>query len=237
MAQRQKGVAVSRPHFCAVIPAAGLGTRMEGVPKALCRLARQTLLERAVCLFAAGGVASCFVVTGHGHDEVAEHALSLGAHTVHNPAYRTGMFSSVRAGLVQAQAEGIFHGCFVLPVDIPLVSPAVISKLVGAWQSCANPESHIFIPEKQGATGHPPLLGHPHFAPAALWRGPEGLRGYMASLLPGREAGLLLAGKALPAGLPIRCVRVSDAAILRDIDTPEDLAGAEQQCRAARNTA
>lgn len=242
---------MSGPRFCALILAAGLGSRMGGVPKALCRLGGHSFLERAVSLFVPGGVTSCFVVTGHAHEEVAAHADSLGVQAVHNPAYAEGMFSSVRVGLAQVAAEDVFHGCFVLPVDIPLVPSTVIHELLKAWHLCDNPEDNIFIPAIHGLTGHPPLLGRAHLIPAARWQGREGLRGYMASLLPDREAVLLLAGKALPAevsplpaavhslsasrcGLPVVCVPVADAAILRDIDTPEALAEAEKYCHAAQ---
>ena len=263
---------MNHPRFCALILAAGLGTRMGGVPKALCRLGGHSFLERVVRLFAAGGVPSCFVVTGHAHDEVAAQARGLGVQTVYNPGYREGMFSSVRVGLGQVAEAGVFHGCFVLPVDIPLVSPIVINEVRKAWHLSREPEGCIFIPETQGLTGHPPLIGRAHFTPAACWQGQEGLRGYMASLLPDREANLLRAGKALPAKanarpaasprlpaavsplpdslpalparvpslpagpsrLPIVCVPVADAAILRDIDTPEALIEAEEHCHAAQ---
>ncbi len=220
-------------NLCAVILAAGLSTRMGGSPKALCHLGEQTFLQRALHSFRAAGVISSVVVTGHAREIVTEHAHALGTRTVHNLDYETGMFSSIRTGIAHVHREGRFQGCFLLPVDIPLVSPQTISQLIDAWQADDRRESLLFIPQQRGRTGHPPLIGENHFAPALDWTGGEGFRGYMASLLSQEDAARLRSGTPPQEG-PIVCVSVADDGILFDIDTPADLAVAGKRIQKAQ---
>src|SRR5271169_4171377 len=75
-----------------VLLAAGEGSRF-GQPKALVELNGQTLAERGVNLLRAGGADPILVVTGAASIELS------GARIVYNPAWRTGMGSSLRAAL------------------------------------------------------------------------------------------------------------------------------------------
>src|ERR1700747_3136520 len=88
-----------------MLRAAGSGSRL-GRPKALVELGGQTLAERGVALLRDGGADPVLVVPG---------AVALrvhGARTVHNPDWRTGMGTSLAAGLraLGAVAPGAADG-------------------------------------------------------------------------------------------------------------------------------
>jgi putative nucleotidyltransferase with HDIG domain len=110
------------------------------------------------------------------------------------------MFSSVQAGVRRLQPS--HRAFFVLPVDIPLVRPATIQRLL---ETAAGNPDNIIYPIFAGRRGHPPLVPA-GLAPAILeWQESGGLKAVLeASEKPALE------------------VPVADSGILFDIDTPED---------------
>jgi|RhiMethySRZTD1v2_1073278.scaffolds.fasta_scaffold83583_2 1L-myo-inositol 1-phosphate cytidylyltransferase / CDP-L-myo-inositol myo-inositolphosphotransferase len=74
-----------------VVLAAGLGSRLGGVPKALLELEGETLLGRTAATLAGHGHERMVVVTGHGADQVEDWWRSaprpLEARFLHNPRY------------------------------------------------------------------------------------------------------------------------------------------------------
>lgn len=191
--------------FAALILAAGLSSRMRGAGlpaggfKPLLPLGGESLLGRAASLFRAAGVDEIHVVTGHREIEVRAEAERLALSCVRNPAFARGMFSSVRAGLA-ALAQNL-DGVFVLPVDIPLVRPATLKRLLAAFSG-----QPALVPEFSGAPGHPPLIASASVPFILGWEGEEGLRGALAALC----------GTRGPARVP-----VSDAGVLFDVDDPD----------------
>jgi CTP:molybdopterin cytidylyltransferase MocA len=112
-----------------VLLAAGEGSRLGG-PKALVELAGARLVERGVALLRAGGTAPLVVVTG------AVDVALPGVTTVHNPDWRSGMGSSLAAGLAALPAS--CEAAVVALVDQPLVTPAVVQRLVAAYLAGAG---------------------------------------------------------------------------------------------------
>jgi molybdenum cofactor cytidylyltransferase len=112
------------------------------------------------------------------------------------------MFSSVQAGISRLSPD--YQAFFILPVDIPLVKPSTIRRLLIAAEE--NP-GKIIYPVFGGKRGHPPLV------PAALapdilgWEKGGGLKA------------VLRAYEKLALEVP-----VADSNILFDIDTPGDYA-------------
>jgi molybdenum cofactor cytidylyltransferase len=70
-----------------------------------------------------------------------------GVECLENPAWSSGMFTSVKEGLRQARADQVF----VLPVDTPMV-PARVYRLL------ATADSAITVPTFHGRRGHPICL-------------------------------------------------------------------------------
>ncbi len=95
---------MSKHALGAIIPAAGLGERLQcvGSPKPLVKIGGLTLLERTIRTLRLGGVdGRIVVVVGHRGDEVSKFAASrkLDVVIVTNPDYQRGNGTSVMAGL------------------------------------------------------------------------------------------------------------------------------------------
>lgn len=208
----------------AVILAAGRSSRM-GATKPLMLIDDMPMLMYAANAFRAAGIDYIIVVTGFDAERVAALAREGALHPVHNSNFDKGMFTSVCAGIEAVPDE--FDSAFVLPVDIPFVSPETLKRL----QTSANREHGasakergapsaggmygmpaaarsrpIVIPRHTGKPGHPPLIHRSIFGQLRGWRGPHGLGGF------------LKAQSSLVAYLD-----VEDPFILRDIDTPDDM--------------
>jgi len=165
--------------FAAVIPAAGLSSRLPAF-KPLLPLGDATTLERVVRACRRAGVREIIVVTGHRSAEVAGEAERLGARAVHNPDFLQGMFSSVCAGLAALSAlSGDAAGVFVHPVDIPLVRSHVHQRLMDRFARSTAP---VLFPAYGGRRGHPPLLRAGRIPDILAWDGDGGLCGALEAL-------------------------------------------------------
>ena len=118
-----------RTRVAGVLLAAGGGTRL-GRPKALVRIAGQSLAERGVALLRAGGAAPVVVVTG------AVAAEPLGVLIVHNPDWRSGMGSSLAVGLTAL--PGTAEAAVIALADQPLVGPEAVRRLIAAYEQGAG---------------------------------------------------------------------------------------------------
>ena len=160
--------------IAAIILAAGYSSRL-GDFKPLLRLDGLTLVERAVALFQEAGVGRIVVVAGHRGDEVAAVAETAKADWVLNPGYDDGMFSSVTTGLTALGST--VEAFLMLPVDIPLVRPETVRRLLRAYPD--HPGS-ILYPSFQGRRGHPPVIPMALAGDILAWPGQGGLKGCLA---------------------------------------------------------
>lgn len=133
--------------------AAGSGSRL-GRPKALLEVGGERLVDRGVRTLTAGGCAPVMVVLG------AAETVVRGAHTVHNPDWRTGMGSSVRAGIdaLPDSADAVL----IALADQPLVTPEAVRRLVRAHEQGAR----AAVATYQGNQRNPVLLGREHWSAA-----------------------------------------------------------------------
>jgi molybdenum cofactor cytidylyltransferase len=160
--------------YAAIILAAGLSSRM-GWFKPLVSLGGETLVERAVSLFRAGGLAEILVVVGHRGRELRPILREAGVRIVENARFHEGMFSSVSAGVRGlGSAAAAF---FLLPVDLPLVRSWTVRRLLAVHEEHSG---SIIHPCFRGRRGHPPLI--PTDLVGAILGGPEagGLRAVLA---------------------------------------------------------
>ena len=116
-----------QPRVAGVLLAAGEGSRL-GQPKALVEIGGQRLADRGVALLRAGGAAPVVLVTGAAAVDVP------GALVVHNPAWPTGMGSSLTAGLtaVRALPQDVCSAAVIALADQPLVGPGWVRRLIAA---------------------------------------------------------------------------------------------------------
>jgi molybdenum cofactor cytidylyltransferase len=194
----------------AVVLAAGQSSRM-GRPKQLAEVGGQPMITRAVQTALASGADEVLVVVGAYRAAVtaalqplqaaAEQRLGL----VENPHFASGQASSLHAA-IHALDEQTGAALF-LPVDQPFLTPTLLQRLIAAWRAGAP----LAASAVNGA-----VRGAPAIFDRSLW--PELLA------LAGDEGARPLLRKYAQALVPV----VADAAELRDIDTPEELAAAQR---------
>ena len=155
------------PQIAGVLLAAGEGTRLGG-PKALVEVAGTRLVDRGVALLRDGGAAPVVVVTG------AVDVPLLGAITVHNPDWRSGMGSSLAAGL--GAVPGSCSAAVIALVDQPLIGPGTVRRLIAAYLCGARIAAACY----DGKVRNPVLLARDEWAGVlALATGDVGARPYL----------------------------------------------------------
>lgn len=195
------------PDRCsAIILAAGLSSRMERF-KPLLHLGGDTMTDRVVSIFTRNNV-DVVLVVGWNKGDLLAGIKSRNITVVENPEYRNGMFTSVLAGI-----RHLASGCeafFVMPVDVPLVKPATVHRLLD--ESAMYP-GKIICPCFERRRGHPPLVPSVLREDILQWNGE---RGGLGAFLDHRKD-------------IQRQVSVPDRNILFDIDTIDDLEEAEER--------
>ncbi len=181
----------------AVVVAAGAGTRMGGVAKALLRVGDTTYLSRIVETLRSTGDDAVVVVGAPYGDEVAAEAARLGARVVVNPDPSRGMASSIALGF-GALTDG--DAAWLWPVDHPHVTVETLRAL-----QAAIGDHDVARPRFEGRGGHPPLIARRAWPQLAACDRIDG------------------GARAVIAGLDVVDVAVDDAGVVRDIDLPEDI--------------
>ena len=189
----------------AVLLAAGDSTRM-GSPKAILDAPDgRPFVASIVRSLAAAGVGEIVIVTGRDHDRVVavidDDAPPLRPRFVRNPDPSRGQLSSLWAGMDACVTDDT-EALMVTLVDVPLIAPDTIRRVIDVWRRTRAP---IVRPAIGDRHGHPVI-----FDRAVL----EELRA--APLDAGAKAVVRAhAGEVVD-------VPVDDEGSLTDVDTPAD---------------
>jgi CTP:molybdopterin cytidylyltransferase MocA len=182
-----------------VILAAGAGSRLGGVAKALLEVDGVPFLDQITNTACELGFVDAVVVVGSPFGEaVAARATALGLRVVVNPDPARGMASSVALGFA-ALGVGEAEAAWLWPVDHPHVMAATLRALASALGT-----HEVAQPRLGERGGHPPLIARaawPRFAACANLDG--GARTVLATA-------------------DVIAVAVDDPGVVRDIDTPAD---------------
>lgn len=185
-----------------LVLAAGGGRRLGGRPKALLLHRGRPLVEHAVQVLRAAGLARVHVVLGAAADTVRERARLEGCVLVDNPGWAEGMGSSLRAGLESLAGTGA-SAVLVSLVDQPGIGAEAVGRVLAAYEGTQTLAAACY----DGVRGHPVLFGAAHWAGVArAAEGDRGARGYLKA----REGA-------------VRLVECGDVAESYDIDTEADL--------------
>ncbi len=184
--------------YAAVVLAAGYSRRMEQF-KPLLTIGGDTITDRVISLFADNGI-SVILVTGWRQNELLKGIKHQDILVAENPDFKEGMFSSIQTGIKVLSSD--YWGFFIMPVDIPLVRPFTVRRLLSA--AVDNPENIIF-PQYAGKRGHPVLIPSSLIPDILEWEGIEGMK----SFLDFHNESFLF-------------VNVPDRYILQDLDTPQE---------------
>lgn len=194
-------------NVAAIVLAAGLASRYRAAggaetSKLLAHYHGEPLARLAVKAALAAGCETT-VVTGHARDQVEAALKDLRVAFVHNPAYATGLASSLKTGVAALPPSA--EGAFVLLADMPGVSADLITRLAAAFAK--KPDALAVIPVHKGKRGNPVLLARALFGEIANLSGDEGAR----RLLQRADAACVVE------------LDLADDAVALDIDTPDDL--------------
>ncbi len=191
------------PQFAAVILAAGKSSRAAQF-KPLRKWGSETFLEKVYrSLSQAGAFGEIIIVTGHQANSLDEPIRALGARSVFNKRFNTGMQSSIQKGL--SSLESAWDAALIALVDQPQLETedyrAIIQRFVEANGGLARPAF-------EGRTGNPAVISR-KYLPEILAE-PESDRGcaYLFSRYPDDA----------------RIVEMPNDRCLFDFDSDEDLA-------------
>ncbi|MEW5784596.1 MAG: selenium cofactor biosynthesis protein YqeC [Bacillota bacterium] len=196
--QLAQGVAI--PPVSAVVLAAGAASRM-GRDKLALEFDGKPILEHTLDQIAAAGISDITVVVKPGTGWPRRLALRAGCTVIENPAYTTGLASSLKKGL--AAAADAAQAVFFTPGDLPLVQASVYCRLRESHRRNLDP---VTCPVYQGIRGNPVLFDRRTWPLLMKIEGDAGGRQIFPLLSPGE----------------IRHVETSDPAVLFDLDTPAD---------------
>ena len=192
----------------AIVPAAGSAERFGG-KKLLAPVDGEPLLDRTIAALIDGGVDQIIVVVAPDADELTRDVNAFTdarVWTVVNPDPAQGMFSSLQAGMAEAQGDALV----VLPADMPFVRSGTVRSLLGEFAK----KTAIVSPRFNGKRGHPVIL-------------PPSLRDEIRAADPH-----LTLHDILKRHQDLRVdVEVDDPGVVRDVDRPEDLRAGETLVR------
>ncbi|WP_071539215.1 nucleotidyltransferase family protein [Polynucleobacter asymbioticus] len=152
---KQGGGLYSRVRVGAILLAAGEGSRMGGVPKALIELQGVPLINRQLIALSGAGVDEVVVVTGYHHNLVEPLVEQFPVRIARNLNPEQGQASSVRLGL---EALGTnFDAVIMALCDQPLINAVDIAQLIAAFKKRKSGE--IILPMVDGNRGNPIVIG------------------------------------------------------------------------------
>ena len=179
-----------------------MGSRMGGDNKLLISFRGTPIVRRVVQAALESQCSRVAVVLGHDADRVRETLSNLQVEFVRNPDFREGIGASVRAGA--AAVDPASNGVVFCLGDMPLVSAAVIDRLIAAFDPASGKAA--WQASFRGQRGNPVLWNSPFLGQLRALRGDEGGRALMR-----KHADL------------VATVEMDSSDVLTDIDTPDDL--------------
>jgi molybdenum cofactor cytidylyltransferase len=188
--------------IAAIILTAGLSSRFEGGPeetKLVVPLFGKPLVRHVAEAALASRACPILVVTGHAAAQVEAALKNLDLSFIYNPDYRTGLASSLKAGI--AALPETAAGALILLADMPCVSVSLIDRLIQAFGESARTPLAV-VPVRVGLRGNPTLIGRDLFDAIKRLEGDRGARALLEA-----------------AGNDVHECLVDDDAIEIDIDT------------------
>ena len=185
----------------AIVLAAGESKRMPSCNKLLSPLDGVAMIVRVVETILSAGVSDIIVVTGHDAANIRKALSGYDVRFIHNPEYKDGMSTSLRAGL--AAVDERLNSAMICLGDMPWIKTESVQALLRAF----DPEHpRICVPFYGRERGHPVLWPSRFFTEMAEVSGDRGARHLLD-----RHAS------------EVTRVAVSDANVIVDIDTLDAL--------------
>ncbi len=185
-----------------IVLAAGASSRM-GRPKGLlpCGEGGLTFVASVLLALREGGVDDVLVVGRAGDDALRLEVETHDGRFVENPRPDDGQLSSLVAGLNVADHPGV-RGVLVTPVDVPMISGRTVAALMSAFNASSPP---VVRAVHGGRHGHPVIFSRSVFGELRRADASVGAKAVVHAHADGAID-----------------VEVDDAAVVIDVDTPED---------------
>ena len=172
MKERSDVSGIVRDSIGAVILAAGASSRM-GRPKQLLEYNGLTLVRRAALAARDAGCDPVVVVTGADAEELEKELRELNLQEANNPAWESGMGSSIRAGIQAVKANDKITAVVLMLCDQPFVTSNVLSALIAAHRKTGR---EIVASSYGGTIGVPALFGKAFFTELLRLEGEAGAK-------------------------------------------------------------
>lgn len=156
----------------AIVLAAGQSRRMGKQNKLLATLDEKPLIHHVIDALTGSSVEEIYVVTGHESEDVRQLLSDRRVELVHNPAYASGLSSSLRVGIAALPSDA--DAVLVCLGDMPLIRTDTINALVSAYTK--SPAETICIPAYRGKHGNPVLWPRCYFSEIMELTGDVGAR-------------------------------------------------------------
>jgi CTP:molybdopterin cytidylyltransferase MocA len=185
-----------------ILLAAGESSRMRGAFKPLLKWGKRTVIGECVHQMRNSQLSEIFVVLGHREMDIRQTLAGSGVQYAINQGYQRGMLSSVKTGLAMVSPNA--DAALLALVDQPMITREIIDTLIGAFNAGGK---GVVLPTYGGKRGHPVIIAAKYFDDVMRLDedAPEGLRQFID----------LRRDDTLE-------VPVSTAAVIEDIDLPED---------------
>ncbi|MBZ5503764.1 MAG: nucleotidyltransferase family protein [Acidobacteriia bacterium] len=125
-----------------------------GTPKALLPYGGKTFVEHLLEVTRHPRVGMARVVLGAGAQAIREQLHLAPEMIVVNPDWPKGQLSSIQSAIRSLPAGGT-EGLILCPVDHPLVSAALVARLIEAYDASGK---LIILPTYRGRRGHPVIF-------------------------------------------------------------------------------
>jgi molybdenum cofactor cytidylyltransferase len=206
-AQTSEGFGAPPPaplRIASLVLAAGQSTRMPGANKLLAPMpGGQPMIAQTVDRIIAGTPRPIIIVTGHQENAIRHALQGRPVRFVHAADYAAGLSASLHAGIAALSSQ--IDAALICLGDMPLLDPALLNQLLGAYDPAQGRE--IIIPTFEGQRGNPVLWGKRFFPELLNLDGDIGAR-QILHLHPDAIAE----------------IQVETDAVLLDFDTPAALA-------------
>jgi molybdenum cofactor cytidylyltransferase len=175
---------------------------MGGPNKLLLPFGNDTILEHTLRQLLVADVGPVIVVTGHQREAIATILTGYPVQEVYNTDFRTGMTSSIQAGVRAAEAQGYM----ICLSDMPMIPAAVYQLLKDQFLERLPTDERLIVMPRFGTQKGNPVLFSAAYREAILNHPePEGCRGIVQT-----------------HAAHVWWVDVPEDGVVRDVDTPED---------------
>lgn len=140
----------------AIVPAAGMSTRMGAHNKLLLPWNGKALIEHAVDTLIASAIDEVIVVVGHQAERIKAVLGGRAVLMVENADYHQGLASSIRAGMAAVSPDAA--AIMICLADQPLLKPADLNRVVLGMDEARRAGKSIVVPFFQGRRGNPVIL-------------------------------------------------------------------------------